>query len=961
MVDIKSTRLEDYQKELKKEIQGEVFFDKPTLGRYSTDASIYQIEPLAVVVPKTCEDVRAIIDIARSYRVPILPRGAGTSQCGQTVGRAIVVDNSKHLNKVLSVDIDNKLITVEPGVVLDRLNQTLRPYDLWFPVDISTSAQATVGGMAGNNSCGSRSIRYGNMVHNVESVDAHLSSGKRFNFGPIDPTGSGVLPASKTWSAIEAVIKTNKEEIQKRWPKVLRRVQGYNLDMIEPGAPYNAAHLLVGSEGTLGFFSSLTLKLSDLPSMIVLASCQFSSFYDAMEKTQEIVALSPDAVELIDRTMIDLARQNESFAKVIPSFIEGRPDAILLVEFSGADRATLQTKLKNLSDLLEPKGVRVTPIVDTNLQKNIWAVRRAGLNIMMSMKGDGKPVSFIEDCAVPLEHLAEYTKRLDAVFMKHNTRGTWYAHASVGTLHVRPILDMRQDGAKKMRAIAEEACAMVQEFKGAFSGEHGDGLVRSEWIEPIIGPQLTKVLESVKKILDPIGIFNPGKIVNPPRMDDSSLFRYRPSYQKYTKDTFLDWSEYGGFLPAVEMCNNNGHCRKVDSGVMCPTFRATGDEQFLTRGRANTLRLMLSKQFGENQAYTTDVVTTVKSCLGCKGCRTECPTGVDMSKIRAEFLFQHHKVARRRLRDRVFACLPLYVSKASRFRLVVNWLSSRILVRRLLQKTLGVVPEKPLPVLARPYRAPSEGKLLATKDKQVALFVDTFSRYFNPENIYAAKKLFEEAGYQVLEIESLSRSRPICCGRTFFSGGYLDEAKYEADNVIQATEVFVKRGVPIVGLEPSCLSMFKHEFLDLGFGEKAKRLGRNVFGFSEFLYREIKAGRFGLSFKADGKSFFHHRHCHQESGAEVSRYLLSIISGAQIKESNGGCCGQAGSFGYEEEHTNISRTLAAQSGFGDSKILGNATPVSEGFSCRCQMQFFLAKESLHISKVLEDALERGRS
>ena len=523
---------------LRKEVDGEVLFDPASRGRYSTDASIYQVEPLGIVVPRSEEAARGAIAIALEEGIPILPRGAGSSQCGQAVGAALVIDHTKYLNKVVEIDPAGLRAVVQPGVVLDALNAQLRAHDLWFPVDVSTSAQATLGGMAGNNSCGSRSIAYGNMVHNVAAIEAFTATGERWKFGPMNDASAPAGYADFV-ARLRALYEREKDEIEARFPKLLRKVAGYNLDHLGP--PHaNAAHLLVGSEGTLAWFERLHLKLSRLPPARALGVCHFPKFHTAMDLTQHIVKLGPSAVELVDRTMIGLARGIAAFRKAVDAFIKGDPDAILLVEFSGEEDQ--RPKLRQLTELMADLGLpqSVVEITDPRQQKELWEVRKAGLNIMMSMKGDGKPVSFIEDCAVPLEHLAEYTERLTQVFERHGTRGTWYAHASVGTLHVRPVLDMRRDGAQKMRAIAEEACAFVKQYKGAYSGEHGDGLVRSEWIAPFFGPRLTACLAEIKSWLDPKGLMNPGKIVNPPRMDDRSLLRYKPGYDTRVPPSALD-------------------------------------------------------------------------------------------------------------------------------------------------------------------------------------------------------------------------------------------------------------------------------------------------------------------------------------------------------------------------------------------------------------------------------------
>ncbi|HEY9183369.1 MAG TPA: FAD-linked oxidase C-terminal domain-containing protein, partial [Gammaproteobacteria bacterium] len=548
----------------------------------------------------------------------------------------------KYLNRLLEVDPAGGHAWVEPGIVLDDLNARLKPLGLWYPVDVSTSAQATLGGMAANNSCGARSLRYGNMVHNVAAAETWLTSGETLMFGPVSagpPTGP--TRHRELVAKVRELYARERTEIAARVPKVQRRVAGYNLDMASTDS-FNMAQLLVGSEGTLGWFRRLKLKLAPLPRHKALGVVHFPTFYRAMELTQHIVELEPAAVELVDRTMIELSREIASFRATMDKTIRGEPDAILLVEFAGDEQAPQLVKLRALSELMGDLGLpgSVVEIADPAWQRDVWEVRKAGLNIMMSMKGDGKPVSFIEDCAVPLEHLADYTARLTEVFAKHGTRGTFYAHASVGCLHVRPVLNLRTEhGAKQMRAIAEEACALVKQYKGSYSGEHGDGLVRSEWIEPFLGPRLTQAFAELKRTFDPKGLMNPGKIVAAPKMDDRRLFRFKPDYRTVPVATGLDWSQHElgaenrgrGFAAAVEMCNNNGHCRKFDAGTMCPSYRVTGDERHVTRGRANSLRLALSGQLGENALASRDLYDTLALCVSCKGCKRECPTGVDMA------------------------------------------------------------------------------------------------------------------------------------------------------------------------------------------------------------------------------------------------------------------------------------------------------------------------------------------
>ena len=945
---------------------GEVLFDAFSRGRYSTDASIYQIEPVGVVIPRTEEAALVALQIAAEQGVPILPRGAGTSQCGQTVGAALIVDCSKYLHDIVHIDATKGEAIVQPGVVLDHLNARLRQYNAWFPVDVSTSAQATIGGMTGNNSCGSRSVRYGNMVHNVLGVDAWLSGGDEFHFGPSNELGGAPAAQRALVEKIHAIVRREAAEIEARWPKVLRRVQGYNLDMIQPGSEtqplsHNLAHLLVGSEGTLAFSRRITLKLSAIPAHKVLGVVHFATFYQAMDLTRHIAGLDPDAVELVDRTMIELARGNGAFRPIVDKFLRGEPEAILLVEFAGEQRQEIMARLARLAELMGDLGLpgSVVQVTEPALQKEIWEVRKAGLNIMMSMKGDGKPVSFIEDCAVPLEHLADYTDRLTKIFEKHGTRGTWYAHASVGTLHVRPVLDMRRDGAEKMRAIAEEACAMVREFKGAFSGEHGDGLVRSEWIEPMLGARLTGALSEVKALLDPKGLMNPGKIVRPSRMDERSLFRYKPGYRTPDIDTALDWSAWGGFAPAVEMCNNNGHCRKFDAGTMCPSFRATGDEQHLTRGRANTLRLAISGQLGPDALVSDEMRETMALCVSCKGCRRECPTGVDMARMKIEFQHQYGKRHGFSPRQKLIAYLPRYAGVASRLAPLMNLRDTLPGAAWLSEKLLGLSARRRLP---RWSTAPLPSPRSREGGEKVVLFIDTFSRYFERENVQAALDVLEAAGYQVVIAAAADNGRPLCCGRTFLAAGLVEEAKTEARRMLLGLKPYVERGDTIVGLEPSCLLTLRDEYLAMGLGDEAARLAQHAMLFEEFLAERVDAGTLQLELAPLATSAaLLHGHCHQKAfdAMPAVRKVLGLIPGLNVQTIESSCCGMAGSFGYESEHIDVSLAMAE---FGLLPAVRKAQPdtmiIADGTSCRHQIQAGSGREARHVAKVLQMALKR---
>jgi len=950
---------------LKRELEGEVLFDAASRGRYSTDASIYQIEPVGVVVPKTERDAQIALQIAVEEGIPVLPRGGGTSQCGQTVGAALIIDNSKYLNQLVSFDKDSKLAVVQPGMVLDHLNAYLKPHGLWYPVDVSTSAQATLGGMAGNNSCGSRSIQYGNMVHNVAGIEAVMADGAEYAFGDVPADLSqlgGPSGYRKLVQKIRGIVVREAEEIEHRYPKVLRKVAGYNLDMLAAPA-FNMAHLLVGSEGTLAYSKRLHLNLSPLPKHKTLGICHFPTFFRAMEAPQQIVKLKPVAVELVDRTMIGLARSNPAFRPIVDQCVKGDPEAILLVEFAGENRDEQLAKLKQLVELMADFGLpgSVVEVIDLAEQRDFWEVRKAGLNIMMSMKGDGKPVSFIEDCAVPLEHLAEYTDRLTRVFEKHGTRGTWYAHASVGTLHVRPILNMRDDGAQKMRAIAEEAAELVKAYKGAYSGEHGDGLVRSEWIAPFYGPKLVAAFEEIKGIFDPKGLLNPGKIVHPSKQDDRTLFRFKPGYSVPKIDTALDWSEWGGFDKAVEMCNNNGHCRKFDAGTMCPSFRATGNEKDLTRGRANTLRLAISGQLGPDALLSDDVRDAMDLCVQCKGCKRECPTGVDMAKMKTEFLYHYRKRHGLRLKDRLVAFLPRYAAWGARLPWLFNLRDTIPGLAALSEKLLGFSAKRSLPRWrGDPFLA---GRRVAHEGKgagEVVLFADTFNNSFEPDNLRAALRVLEAAGYTVHLARAADGGRPLCCGRTFLASGLVDEAKAEARRTLAALKPYVERGIPIVGLEPSCILGLRDEFLSMLPGEDATKLAGQAMLFEEFLAREQAAGRLDLKLNAlPQKQALLHGHCHQKAFAAMPavEQVLKLVPGLEVKTIESSCCGMAGSFGYEAAHYDVSMKMAEAGLLPAVREAGAETLlIADGTSCRHQIHDGAGRTAVHVARILEQAL-----
>jgi len=995
------------ERKLKAEISGEVMFDRFSRGRYATDASHYQMMPLGVVAPRNVSEAERAIALAREEGVTVLARGGGTSQAGQTVNEALVIDCSKYLTQIYELDIGERRCTVAPGIVLDDLNRKLKPYGLWFPVDVSTASRATIGGMAANNSCGGRSLRYGTMRDNVISIEAVLADGTKGRFGPVKaglsnlPAGSPLRPLARNLLDIGL---READEIEARFPKVQRRVGGYNLDAFAPNAAsHNLAHILVGSEGTLGFSTRIELKLSAVLGRRAVGACHFGSFYEAMNAAQHLVKLKPIAVELVDRTMIELAAEIAMFRPTLKAFVHGEPEAILLVEFDEGE-AENKRRLKKLAATMGDLGFSfrntgakwggIVEVYEPALQAAIADLRTSGLNIMMSMKEQGKPVSFVEDCAVPLVNLAEYTARLTEIFTRHGTRGTWYAHASVGCLHVRPVLNLRQDkDVKAMRAIAEEAFAMVRDYKGSHSGEHGDGIVRSEFHAFMFGERLVKAFEEVKDKFDPKGLFNPGKIVRAPKFDDRTKFRYGPDYRAEDGAVELDWSAYtgarGGFQGAVEMCNNNGACRKEVGGVMCPSYRVTREERDVTRGRANSLRLAITGQLGPDALTSEEMAETMKLCVSCKGCRHECPTGVDMARMKIEVQAARAKKHGLSLRDRLVGWLPRYAPYAAKFPWLANarerypklkaW-SERyagLSVRRTLPEwrkdvfndSLDSLPrlrgrvgegagKAPSPDALRASTSPASGR---GEEREVVLLADTFNRYFERENLDAAVTVLKAAGYTVhIATPADGSKRPLCCGRTFLSVGRVDQARREAERVIAAVAPYLARGVPVVGLEPSCILGFRDEVPAMIKTDGAQQLALHALMFEEFLVREAAAGRLDLPLKPIAKRALVHGHCHQKAfgmfGA-VAR-ILKLVPGLAVETVESSCCGMAGAFGYGADTIDVSMAMGELSLLpAVRKADADTLIVADGTSCRHQIHDGAQREALHVARVLAMSIE----
>jgi FAD/FMN-containing dehydrogenase/Fe-S oxidoreductase len=951
------------RREMAAEVQGEARFDPVSRALYATDASVYQIEPLGVVIPRSREDLRRIVQICSRVRCPITMRGGGTSQAGQAIGAGLVVDTSKHLNALLEVNAAERWARVEPGLVLDELNAKLRPHGLRFAPDVSTASRATVGGMMANNSSGARSILYGKTIDHVLEQDVVLSDGSIVTFGPLSPAELRSAMATNTlesqcYRVVRELAELNRDEIERRFPKVLRRVGGYNLDeFTRTDRPFNLAKLMVGSEGTLGVVLSAKVNLVPLPNAKAVLAIQFHDLLESLAATPLILRHRPSAVEVMDKAILDYTRQSPALDALRRGFIDGDPGALLCVEFYADRPDDLPARLAALEQDLRAHGFgyRYHHALELAAQARIWSLREAGLGLSMAMKDDAKSLSFVEDTAVAPEKLRDYIERFLAIVRRHGTSAGVYAHASVGCLHVRPVVNLKTEaGIQRFEAIANDIADLVLEYGGALSGEHGDGLVRSPFTRKMFGPVLYEAFRTIKRTFDPHGIFNPGKIVDAPPL--TSNLRYGTAYRTRSPVTFFDYGEHGGMAGAVEMCSGVGACRKTLDGTMCPSYMATREEQHSTRGRANVLRLTMAGRLGESGLGDRGVYETLDLCLECRACKSECPVGVDVARFKSEFLADYWQRHGTSMQARVLGNARTLAAWGSRLAPVSNWIAGSAPVKLLNESLLGIDRRRRLPqfqhrtLMGRLKAAPtSDWRSGAQSD--VLLFVDTFTNHYDPEIGMAALDLLRAAGHRP------ALAPNACCGRPQISKGLLPAARAMAARNTELLHDAAADGRPLIFCEPSCLSAIREDAPSLLRGE-ARRKADTVAAAS-MLFEDFMAKATLPALSAGPRAILLHGHCHQKSMGLVasSKALLSKIPGATVVDLDAGCCGMAGSFGYDRNHYEVSRAIGERSLFPAVRAKSEgAVVVAAGTSCRHQIRDFTDAGALHPAVLLRSLL-----
>ena len=945
-----TVNLELLKSELSKTFQGEIRFDEVSRALYSTDASVYQIKPLGVLVAKSRADVIAAVKICSLLNCPLTMRAGGTSQAGQAIGEGLQLDTSKYFNQVLEVNPNQRWVRVEPGIVLDELNAQLKQYNLRFAPDISTASRACIGGMIANNSSGARSVLYGKTIDHVLELEVAFSDGTVAQLGPKTSLPTGNTLEARAYKVVSDLAAKHAAEIDARFPKVLRRVGGYNLDeFVNPDKPFNLAKMIVGSEGTLAVVLEAKLNLVPLPKAKSVVAIHFNSLLESLEATPIILKHGPSAVEVMDSAILENTKNSPALQAKRNTFIQGDPASLLCVEFYADQDDQLPPRMQALEADLRARGFGYHFHHATTAagQAAIWGLREAALGLSMSMKQEAKSISFVEDSAVAPEKLRDYIEKFLGIIERHGTTAGIYAHASVGCLHVRPVVNLKTaDGVAKFESIANEVADLVLEFGGALSGEHGDGLVRSPFLRKMFGDVLYEAFREIKRTFDPQGILNPGKIVDPPPLTDN--LRYGAGYKTPNPQTYFDYSDYGGFGAAVDMCSGLGACRKKLDGTMCPSYMATHEETDSTRGRANVLRLAMSGQMGEAGLTQQGVKETLALCLECRACKAECPVGVDMARYKSEFLAAYYELHGTPLTARLLG----NVNQLARWGSKVPWLANATMPW--MKGFAGVHPNRNLPSLASKTW---ESSMVTVSTNGPLFFKDTFTNYYQPETGIAAASVMAAVG------QPCGLAPNVCCGRPLISQGLLGQARSLAEQNTKELFPVASRGQKLLFCEPSCLSAMKEDVPALLRGE-AKRQAEVVAEacvlFEDYLLQEVSAGRAKLNLRSGPTDIFVHNHCHQKSMAlgSATLGLLGQISGAKVSDSGAGCCGMAGSFGYAEDKFELSRQIAEQRllpGLRNCKP-GTAV-VAPGFSCRHQIKDFSGQNAVHPAVLLHSLLK----
>lgn len=964
---------------LRSAIQGEVRFDRLSRTLYSTDASIYEITPLGVVLPKNVDDVVAVVNECRAEGVSIVARGAGTGLAGGAVGEGVQLDLSRYMNGIGPVDAEARTVEVEPGVVLDELNAHLAAYGLQFAPDVATSSRATIGGMIANNSCGAHSIVYGRTVDHVVELTVVLADSEVVTLADrchaerseASPSGDETLRraqgdspldtdrASRMEGELVRIRDANYEEIVRRFPKILRSNGGYGLDRLgPPGTPADPLKILCGSEGTLGIVVRAKLRLVPIPRCTGLVVLHFSTLLDALRATPAILRHKPAAVELIDNLIVDAGRANAAMARRY-DFLAGDPAALLVVEFFDDSDTSLALRVEKLLSDREVTGATysVGKVLEPVRQADVWKLRTSGLGLLMSKPGDAQPYAFVEDSAVDPPRLREYIERFAALLDREGVHAGYYAHASVGCIHVKPVLNLKDGGdVERMRRIADAVSDLALEFGGAMTGEHGDGIVRSCWIEKMYGPRITAAFKEVKRLFDPRGILNPHKIVDPWPMTEH--LRYGSAFATQSVKTHLDFTGYGGMAGLAGMCTGVGQCRQRLVGTMCPSYMATGDETHTTRARANALRVALSNRGLLAGLDDPQLAEVMDLCLSCKACKTECPTGVDMARLKAEYLARRNLTHGASRRARLIAELPDRLAWASRFPRLSNLLAQSTLFRAMVERHFGIDRRVPPPQLAtttfrawyrRHQRRRGDGK---ESRGAVVYFVDTWTNYFTPQVGIAAVKLLEGAGF------SVDCPRTVCCGRPAIGQGLLAEARQLAEINVLLLSRAAPPGIPIVGSEPSCILTLVDEYPQLVRTQGARRVASQTFTIESFLRRVLDERPDALRFRPPQSPLLYHAHCHQKAmvGSADAVALLGGAFGGGASEINSGCCGMAGAFGHEVEHYDVARAIGEQRLFPAIRGRKEAEVAVSGFSCRQQIEHHTGVHPKHVVEYLAELL-----